>query len=40
MRDIPDAELHVFPRCGHWAMIEAREAWLSAVLAFLKRGAA
>ncbi len=37
MRDIPDAELHVFPRCGHWAMIEARTAWLSAVLAFLKR---
>ncbi len=37
MRDIPDAELHVFPRCGHWTMIEAREAWLSAVLAFLTR---
>ncbi|MEV5647351.1 alpha/beta fold hydrolase [Nocardia sp. NPDC052254] len=38
MRDIPGAELHVFPRCGHWTMIEAREAWLSAVLAFLTRG--
>lgn len=37
MRDIPRAELHVFPDCGHWAMIEAREAWLSAVLAFLLR---
>ena len=37
MGDIPDAELHVFPRCGHWTMIEAREAWLSAVLAFLTR---
>ena len=37
MRDIPNAELHVFPNCGHWAMIEAREAWLSAVLAFLTR---
>ena len=37
MRDIPNAELHVFPRCGHWTMIEAREAWLSAVLAFLTR---
>lgn len=37
MRDIPNAELHVFPHCGHWTMIEAREAWLSAVLAFLTR---
>ncbi|MBD0862564.1 alpha/beta fold hydrolase [Gordonia sp. zg691] len=38
MRDIPDAELHVFPKCGHWTMIEARDAWLSTVLAFLTRG--
>ncbi|PXW30365.1 UNVERIFIED_CONTAM: pimeloyl-ACP methyl ester carboxylesterase [Williamsia faeni] len=37
MRDIPNAELHVFPKCGHWTMIEAREAWLCAVLAFLTR---
>ncbi|MDN5760306.1 MAG: alpha/beta fold hydrolase [Tomitella sp.] len=37
MRDIPRAELHVLPDCGHWTMIEAREAWLSAVLAFLTR---
>ncbi len=37
MRDIPRAELHVLPGCGHWTMIEAREAWLSAVLAFLTR---
>lgn len=37
MRDIPNAELHVFPNCGHWAMIEAKEAWTSAVLAFLRR---
>lgn len=37
MRTIPDAELHVFPRCGHWAMIEAKQAWESAVLAFLTR---
>lgn len=37
MRDIPDAELHVFPNCGHWAMIEARQAWTSAVLEFLRR---
>jgi pimeloyl-ACP methyl ester carboxylesterase len=38
MRTIPNAELHVFPNCGHWAMIEAKEAFESAVLAFLSRG--
>ncbi|NUS42248.1 MAG: alpha/beta fold hydrolase, partial [Mycobacteriaceae bacterium] len=27
MRLIPQAELHVFPRCGHWVMIEAKEAF-------------
>ena len=37
MRTIPNAELHVFPNCGHWAMIEAREAFESTVLAFLQR---
>jgi pimeloyl-ACP methyl ester carboxylesterase len=37
MRTIPNAELHVFPNCGHWAMIEAKEAFESAVLAFLLR---
>ena len=37
MRDIPNSELHVFPKCGHWTMIEARDAWVSAVLAFLTR---
>ena len=37
MRDIPNAELHVFPNCGHWTMIEAKAAWTSAVLAFLLR---
>ncbi|MGO9925065.1 MAG: alpha/beta fold hydrolase [Mycobacterium sp.] len=39
MRTIPNAELHVFPNCGHWAMIEAKEAFESAVLAFLTRKA-
>ena len=38
MRTIPDAELHVFPNCGHWAMIEAKAAFESVVLAFLTRG--
>lgn len=37
MRTIPNAELHVFPNCGHWAMIEAKEAFQSVVLAFLSR---
>jgi pimeloyl-ACP methyl ester carboxylesterase len=37
MRTIPNAELHVFPNCGHWAMIEAKEAFESTVLAFLSR---
>jgi len=38
MRTIPNAELHVFPNCGHWAMIEAKAAFESVVLAFLRRG--
>lgn len=37
MRTIPHAELHVVPNCGHWTMIEGKEAWESAVLAFLTR---
>jgi pimeloyl-ACP methyl ester carboxylesterase len=37
MRTIPNAELHVFPNCGHWAMIEAKEAFESTVLGFLQR---
>lgn len=37
MRTIPDVELHIFPDCGHWTMIEKKDAWESAVLAFLTR---
>ncbi|MCW4355692.1 alpha/beta fold hydrolase [Hoyosella sp. YIM 151337] len=37
MRTIPNAELHVFPDCGHWVMIEQKSAWESVVLAFLTR---
>ena len=29
MRTIPRAELHVFPDCGHWAMIEQKAAFES-----------
>jgi len=39
MRTIPNAELHVFPNCGHWAMIEAKDAFESTVLGFLTRPA-
>lgn len=38
MRTIPNAELHVFPNCGHWAMIEAKAAFESVVTTFLRRG--
>ena len=37
MRCIPDVEVHIFPDCGHWVMIEQKDAWESAVLAFLTR---
>ncbi|MEV6659504.1 alpha/beta fold hydrolase [Nocardia fluminea] len=37
MRTIPRAELHVFPHCGHWAMIERKDEFESAVMAFLTR---
>ncbi|MFI6517685.1 alpha/beta fold hydrolase [Spirillospora sp. NPDC050679] len=37
MRTIPDVEVHVFPDCGHWVMIEQKDAWESVVLAFLTR---
>lgn len=37
MRLIPQAELHVFPNCGHWVMIEAKQAFEGAVLEFLGR---
>ena len=38
MRTIPHVELHTLPNCGHWAMIEQKEAWEATVLAFLTRG--
>ena len=37
MRTIPDVEVHVFPNCGHWVMIEQKAAWEATVLAFLTR---
>ncbi|WP_143965848.1 alpha/beta fold hydrolase [Gordonia zhaorongruii] len=35
MRLIPEAELHIFPKCGHWVMIEAKEAFEATVATFL-----
>ncbi len=34
---IPDAELHVFGRCGHWTQIERAEAFNALLLDFLTR---
>ena len=34
---IPRAELHVFPNCGHWAQIEAADAFAEVSMAFLDR---
>ncbi|MEI2712979.1 MAG: 4,5:9,10-diseco-3-hydroxy-5,9,17-trioxoandrosta-1(10),2-diene-4-oate hydrolase [Nocardioides sp.] len=34
---IPKAQLHVFPRCGHWAQIEAADEFREISTAFLKR---
>ena len=37
MRLIPNAELHVFPNCGHWAMIERKAEFENIAMAFLTR---
>ncbi|WP_344238188.1 alpha/beta fold hydrolase [Actinocorallia libanotica] len=37
MRLIPQAELHIFPNCGHWVMIEAKQAFERVTLDFLLR---
>ena len=34
---IPNAELHVFPHCGHWVQIEKKEEFVNQVLQFLKQ---
>lgn len=35
MQIIPDCQVHIFPRCGHWVMIEAKEEFEAATMAFL-----
>jgi 2-hydroxy-6-oxonona-2,4-dienedioate hydrolase len=37
LRLIPRCELHVFPDCGHWAMIERKDEFESVVLSYLLR---
>lgn len=39
-RELPGARLEVYPRCGHFPMIEARAASTTALLAFLAEGGA
>lgn len=38
MRAIPNCELHIFPNCGHWAMIERKAEFEQVVSGFLRRG--
>ncbi|MEU1961368.1 alpha/beta fold hydrolase [Nocardia sp. NPDC019304] len=37
MRTLRNGEVHIFPNCGHWVMIEQKQAWEATVLAFLGR---
>jgi pimeloyl-ACP methyl ester carboxylesterase len=37
MRMVPNCELHIFPKCGHWAMIERKAEFERTVLEFLTR---
>lgn len=38
-RHLPNAEMHVFSKCGHWAMIEQRAAFNRIVLEYFSREA-
>lgn len=37
LRLIPNAELHVFPNCGHWVNTEAKDAFERVSIEFLRR---
>jgi 4,5:9,10-diseco-3-hydroxy-5,9,17-trioxoandrosta-1(10),2-diene-4-oate hydrolase len=37
-RQMPDAELHIFSRCGHWAQVERKTEFERLVIDFLTRG--
>jgi 4,5:9,10-diseco-3-hydroxy-5,9,17-trioxoandrosta-1(10),2-diene-4-oate hydrolase len=36
LKQIPKAQLHVFPRCGHWAQIEAADQFHAVTKTFLQ----
>ncbi|WP_342430716.1 alpha/beta hydrolase [Neobacillus sp. FSL H8-0543] len=36
LEHIPNAQLHVFPNCGHWAQIEKKDSFHSLILSFFK----
>ena len=36
MRLVPHAELHIFPNCGHWAMIERKKEFENVLNSSLK----
>jgi pimeloyl-ACP methyl ester carboxylesterase len=38
MKRLPDARLHVFQRCGHWANVERADEFNALVVDFLSRG--
>jgi 4,5:9,10-diseco-3-hydroxy-5,9,17-trioxoandrosta-1(10),2-diene-4-oate hydrolase len=35
LKQIPNAQLHVFPRCGHWAQLEATDDFRNVTTTFL-----
>jgi len=35
MRLIPNCELHIFPNCGHWSMIECKDKFEALVMSFM-----
>lgn len=37
LRTMPEAELHIFPHCGHWVMVEAKNQFERVALEFLLR---
>ncbi|MFW0793938.1 alpha/beta fold hydrolase [Gordonia sp. CPCC 205515] len=37
MRLLPRGEVHIFPDCGHWVMIEQKDAFEATVMSFLTR---
>jgi len=38
LRRMPNARLHVFPRCGHWAQVEHQAEFDELAVAFFRRG--